>query len=322
MNPGTMPVQRSNQFDQLFGVDGWVNQSTPNASPMEMLYTTQDAAEAAARRQRNAVIPHYGRQEGAATAAPENALKQLLTLPARAGQAAVQYGETGEYDAAPIMESALTAMTGGMPFAQAGALGSAGGKIRQGALASVLPMPKTVNSFDDVRRALDQNERVFVRWTQSQKHDMTPGARSKDYQSGQEHAGLSAVPIDRDFSDDQIFRFIRDYGYLRSAGNERAVPRIYSGKIVGKDSDGAVSIVPKEHIGTLSDDFVRFIDDETNLQRMSLSQDIAQGRAALSYYEKNPPSPNDILIWTPGRVAEMEAKLKALGGPVKLPGTK
>jgi hypothetical protein len=34
---------------------------------MEMLYTTQDAAEAAARRQRNAVIPHYGRQEGAAT---------------------------------------------------------------------------------------------------------------------------------------------------------------------------------------------------------------------------------------------------------------
>jgi hypothetical protein len=67
MNPGTMPVQRSNQFDQLFGVDGWVNQSTPNASPMEMLYTTQDAAEAAARRQRNAVIPHYGRQEGAAT---------------------------------------------------------------------------------------------------------------------------------------------------------------------------------------------------------------------------------------------------------------
>jgi hypothetical protein len=56
----------------------------------------------------------------------------LATLPARAGQAAVDYGDPlkGTYDPAPIMEGAMTAMTGGMPFAQAGALGSAGGKLR------------------------------------------------------------------------------------------------------------------------------------------------------------------------------------------------
>jgi hypothetical protein len=54
----------------------------------------------------------------------------LATLPARAGQAAVDYGDPlkGTYDPAPIMEGAMTAITGGMPFAQAGALGSAGGK--------------------------------------------------------------------------------------------------------------------------------------------------------------------------------------------------
>jgi hypothetical protein len=54
----------------------------------------------------------------------------LATLPARAGQAAVDYGDPlkGTYDPAPIMEAATTAITGGMPFAQAGALGSAGGK--------------------------------------------------------------------------------------------------------------------------------------------------------------------------------------------------
>jgi uncharacterized Zn-binding protein involved in type VI secretion len=55
----------------------------------------------------------------------------LATLPARAGQAAVDYGDPlkGTYDPAPIMEGAMTAVTGGMPFAQAGALGSAGGKL-------------------------------------------------------------------------------------------------------------------------------------------------------------------------------------------------
>jgi hypothetical protein len=57
-------------------------------------------------------------------------LHDLYTLPARAGQVAVDYGDPlkGTYDPAPIMEGAMTAMTGGMPFAQAGALGSAGGK--------------------------------------------------------------------------------------------------------------------------------------------------------------------------------------------------
>jgi hypothetical protein len=56
-------------------------------------------------------------------------LHDLYTLPERAGQVAYDYGQTGQYDPAPIMEAAMTATTGGMPFAQAGALGSAGGKL-------------------------------------------------------------------------------------------------------------------------------------------------------------------------------------------------
>jgi hypothetical protein len=55
-------------------------------------------------------------------------LHDLYTLPERAGQVAYDYGQTGQYNPAPIMEAAMTATTGGMPFAQAGALGSAGGK--------------------------------------------------------------------------------------------------------------------------------------------------------------------------------------------------
>jgi hypothetical protein len=55
-------------------------------------------------------------------------LHDLYTLPERAGQVAYDYGQTGQYNPAPIMEAAMTATTGGMPLAQAGALGSAGGK--------------------------------------------------------------------------------------------------------------------------------------------------------------------------------------------------
>jgi hypothetical protein len=63
-------------------------------------------------------------------------LHDLYTLPERAGQAAYDYGQTGQYNPAPIMEAAMTATTGGMPFAQAGALGSAGGK----GIRAALPM--------------------------------------------------------------------------------------------------------------------------------------------------------------------------------------
>jgi N12 class adenine-specific DNA methylase len=188
----------------------------------------------------------------------------------------------------------------------------------QGDLLAPKKKSGEVSSFSDIRALLEQYQQVFVRWSASQKHDMTPGARSRDYQSGTDHAGLSALAIDRDFSDDQIFRFLRDYGYLRSKGNEGAKPRIYAGNVVGKDSDGADSIVPRQYLGTLSDDFIRFIDDDTNRERMTLAEDIATGKRALDIYKKEPPK--YIPTWTPERVAKLEARLAELGGPVGMPG--
>ena len=95
----------------------------PRYSPVDY-----DPFERAAARTRRSVRPPRGRKEGLATALPEKVVMDALSLPRRAFGAAQQYSETGEYNPAPIMETALTAMTGGMPFAQAGALGSAGGK--------------------------------------------------------------------------------------------------------------------------------------------------------------------------------------------------
>jgi hypothetical protein len=132
--------------------------------------------------------------------------------------------------------------------------------------------PRQIGSFEDIRGLLDKQGPVYVRWSASQEHDMTPGAVSRDYQSGQEHGGLSALGIKPDFSDNDIFKFLRDYGYLR-ASNNPAVPRLYSGKVVGRDSDFADSIVPSASHGRLSDDFIRFLDDENNLQRMNLAND-------------------------------------------------
>jgi hypothetical protein len=71
-------------------------------------------------------------------------LHDLYTLPERAGQVAYDYGQTGQYNPAPIMEAAMTATTGGMPFAQAGALGSAGGKGIRGYHRS----PNDFDKFD------------------------------------------------------------------------------------------------------------------------------------------------------------------------------
>lgn len=90
-----------------------------------------DANEMAALRTQRSVRPQGGRKEGPATWLPEAMVKDLLTLPARAGQVAVDYGQTGAYNPAPIMESALTAMTGGMPLAKSGAAGIFGGRLAQ-----------------------------------------------------------------------------------------------------------------------------------------------------------------------------------------------
>jgi N12 class adenine-specific DNA methylase len=178
-----------------------------------------------------------------------------------------------------------------------------------------VPMGRTINSFDDIHNLLKQHDTVFVRWSPSWQDDMKPDARSKDYVSGGVHDGLSAVSISRDDDDSQIFKSLRDYSFLRAKG---AKPNIYAAEIVGKDSDGAPSIVPKQHLGTLSKQFVRFLDDESNLERMRLEDDIRRGKSALAFYEKNPP--DYIPIWTPEVVADKEKRLAALGGPANRPG--
>lgn len=173
---------------------------------------------------------------------------------------------------------------------------------------------KIINSLAEVRKILDAKGNVFVRWSGGPKYDMKPGAKSRDYQSGELHDGLSALQIDADFEPSQIARYIRDYSYLRGGGYKNNAPHLYVGRSVGKDSDGAPTIQPEEYIGTISDKIVAFIDEESSVDRLSLMEQISNGKKALEYYKVNPPK--YIPIWTPEVVNRLEADLAKLGGPV------
>lgn len=116
--------------------------------------------------------------------------------------------------------------------------------------------PMNVNSIDDVREVLrGRSEPIFVRWSAGPKHDMKKGASSRDYISGERHAGLSAVPLDKEMSDAQIAKFLSEYEFLRMK-NPNLRPYLYTGRQVGSDSDGYPSIEPSNYVGELSDDFI------------------------------------------------------------------
>ena len=105
----------------------------PDYSDALKPFSEQDPNEAAALRVRGAVKPPGGRQEGAATKALAgyipHAIGNMASLPQRAVDSARRFSETGEYDPAPIVETALSLYGANAPFAQAGAAGIFGGKL-------------------------------------------------------------------------------------------------------------------------------------------------------------------------------------------------
>lgn len=133
-----------------------------------------------------------------------------------------------QYSPQEIMAPLGASIVGKAP---AGSL-AAGAIRREG---KVMPNSE-IASLGDLRRILaeqGQGGPFFVRWSVGPDRDMKPGAVSKDYQTGGVHAGLSAEAIDAGMPDEQLFRFLRDYGYLR-APNNPAKPHIYAGQVVGR----------------------------------------------------------------------------------------
>jgi hypothetical protein len=91
----------------------------------------------------------------------------------------------------------------------------------------------------------EKHGRVFIRWSPTAERDLQGDQRSRDFVSGAQHEGLSAVEITGDMHHVDIAKRLAEYGFLRMQDG-RAVPRVYLAESVGADSDGYSSIKPRE----------------------------------------------------------------------------
>lgn len=113
----------------------------------------------------------------------------------------------------------------------------------------------------EVESLAEKHGAVYVRWSASEKHDLSVDAKSRDYGSGEIHAGLSSQKIDADMHPVTIASRIAEYNFMRGFSNIKgAYPRIYTADEVGTDSDNAVSITNLKKVIDVPKSFVAAID--------------------------------------------------------------
>lgn len=138
-------------------------------------------------------------------------------------------------------------------------------------------LPVSVNNntriLDDIIKMVDSSKTpVFIRWSAGSKYDLAPNAVSRDYVSGGKHAGLSAVELPKGMTRAEAAKYINEYRFLKMK-DPKIKPFLYEGNVLGKDSDGYISIAPKKLIGeipdelqkNLSGDFVRRLELESSI---------------------------------------------------------
>ena len=118
-------------------------------------------------------------------------------------------------------------------------------------------MAKIINSMAQLKKLIDDSEyAVYARWSRGFAKDSKQGA-SRDYLSGETHAGLSAAEVNPAWLSDDAYlaRRVTEYIFLRTK-DEKIGCHLYEGVECGKDSDGYPSITKIEHVATLSNAFV------------------------------------------------------------------
>lgn len=106
-----------------------------------------------------------------------------------------------------------------------------------------VPMKK-INTISELKKIISETSvPLYVRWSRGPAKDKKQGV-SKDYQSGANHAGLSAIEIEQEWGceDKYLARRINEYLFLRI--KDCAIGCwIYTGERVGEDTDGYDSII-------------------------------------------------------------------------------
>jgi len=114
----------------------------------------------------------------------------------------------------------------------------------------------TITTIEELRKlTLEADGTLYVRWSLGYKADRKLGY-SHDYLSGQDHAGLSAIQIERAWAEDTD-------GYLLDRYMEYAIKalsgdtcNIYRGRVVNTDSDGYDGIEIVEQIAIVSEELL------------------------------------------------------------------
>jgi len=135
------------------------------------------------------------------------------------------------------------------------------GAAKRNALLTQDEFDRALAFVKEVESLAEKHGAVYVRWSASEKHDLSADAKSRDYGSGEIHAGLSSQKIDADMHPVTIARRIAEYNFVRGFGNNKgAYPRIYTADEVGTDSDNAVSITNLKKVIDVPKSFVAAID--------------------------------------------------------------
>ncbi len=113
-------------------------------------------------------------------------------------------------------------------------------------------MAKRINTITGLKKLISSDQVLYVRWSRGSAMDARQG-RSRDYASGEQHAGLSAVLVNPDWTQDDVWLAgrVTEYWFLR--GKDPLIGcHIYAGIVVGTDSDGYQSISDVTHVATLA----------------------------------------------------------------------
>lgn len=117
----------------------------------------------------------------------------------------------------------------------------------------VIKMAKRITTIEALKKLIASEQgNMFIRWSRGFAMDSKQGV-SRDHQSGSVHSGLSAVEVNSDWATDDVWmaKRVTEYFYLKMKDSKIGC-HIYTGEIVGTDSDGYESITNITHVATLS----------------------------------------------------------------------
>lgn len=126
-------------------------------------------------------------------------------------------------------------------------------------------VPEAVTVVNTIRELQNYSRKgYFIRWSRGPKYDLKYPF-SRDWGTGEIHAGLSAVELNPDWTSTKLAMRIKEYSFARindltSAAKAPTTAWIYKGRIVGRDSDGYPVIAQAVAIARLSNSFIEELD--------------------------------------------------------------